>query len=535
MSPRGANGALGAPVGSDLERYMRALMVASAVEMLPWSARPLAAADLEAILSTSKRALPWSAVSDKSVGIRVVAPSASLVVNSGYPWGSNDAAVSAGRGATLAFGAGVSWRRGPITIVFAPSVVLAQNAKFPLLQHAASRQSPFLDGTLGQFVDRPQRFGDKPYAVLDAGQSEIRGDFLGLSVGVGTRNIGWGTSEQFAPILGANAPGFVHAFAGTSGRGVHLHDVGIVGVRYLTGRLEQSPYSPVTGASIYSSTEAPGTVRLATGLAVSWLPAFATSVELGATRLFVSPFLAGGQKWQTLSKPLNGLFKAGRKPNADVAGDELGDVDNQLGTLYARWHVPNRGAEFSLEWLREDNSFDSRDLIQEPEQNSAVIAGFRVATHRTAKVLGMFTAEIFNGDIAPIGRQRDQGNLYIHAPLRQGFTNRGQLLGAPIGVGAVSGQRLQWERFDSTGSWRVDVDRWNRRFQRVVAIGSLTFDAVERIPNSRETVYNIGLTRISRRRSGPVFTFGLGAGLTDGFNFATRRGNLNLALAVRGW
>ena len=539
MAPgTGDNGALGAPVGSDLERYIRALMVANAVVMVPWSTRALSAADLEKLLvspDTSSRLGVWHGITDRTRGLRLLAPSAFASWNSGYPWGANNASIAAGRGATTAVGVGVSVRYGPVTAILAPSFSATQNSAFPLLDNGQTGAGRFRDGLLPEFVDRPQRFGDRAFTTIDLGQSQIRVDLKHVTFGAGTQNIGWGTSEQFAPILGPNAPGFAHAFIGTRASGFHLDDIGTIAVRYVSGRLEQSSFSPVSGSRTFQSAEQPGTARLATGLALSWMPAFVPQLELGATRLFISPFFPGSRKWRTLRKPIDGLFKASRTRSSESPGDELGDLDNQLGTLYARLRLPKRGAEFSLEWLREDNSFDSRDLVQEPEQNAAIVAGFRVATQRSARCLGMLTAEWFDGDISPIGRQRDQGNLYIHIPLRQGATHRGQLLGAPIGVGAISGQRLEWERFDSTGSWRIGAERWNRRFQRLTSIGSLVYDATRRIPNSRETAFDVGVTRLIRRKRGPALSLAAGLGMTEAFNFSDRRFNARLSAGLRGW
>ncbi len=534
----GLGDALGAPVGGDVERLVRAMMVAGTIEMLPWSARPLSAADLQILFADSSmrgRPIPWRNRRSHASGLQFLGPSLVTSWNSGYPWGANDGAIAAGRGSTSALGLGVAGRFGPLTLIVAPSVILSQNAAFPLLTRESASDAQYRDGQFADFVDRPQRFGGTAYATFDLSQTQLRADFKYLSVGAGTENVGWGTSEQFAPVLGPNAAGFVHGFIGTPASGIRLEDFGTIAVRYLSGRLEQSSYSPVRGSRTFQSIDEPGTVRLATGLAASWLPAFAPQLELGATRLFISPFFTGARKWRTLRKPFEGVFKSKRERSNEAPGDELGDLDNQLGTLYARWRLPKRGAEFSLEWLREDNSFDSRDLAQEPEQNAAIVAGFRVATERSVRRLGMLTVELFDGDIAPIGRQRDQGNLYIHIPLRQGATNRGQLLGAPIGVGAVSGQRIEWERFDSTGSWRVNAERWNQRFQRNVSVGSLVFDAQNKIAASRQTVFDLGVTRLLLRPNRPAFSLGAGLGVTEAFNFADRRLNFRLNAAVRGW
>lgn len=531
----GRDAAMGAPVGSDLERYVRALTVAGIVRPMPWSGRPLSARDLARVAATTVDTLhPWRRAFDAATGLVVARPALLVRGNSGFPWGANDGPLWTGRGLTLAAGVGGAWRLGPLSVVAAPVAFVSQNAPVALLDNGQTGRLALADGLFPTFVDRPQVFGEGAYARVDPGQSQLRLEGRGLVLGGGTNNIGWGTSEAFAPVLGANAPGFLHAFAGTAADGVRVPWLGRIGTRYIVGVLDQSAWSPVTGGRTFRSFAEPGTRRMASGLAVSWMPAPLPTLELGATRFFHSPYWAGSRKWRALRKPFDGFLKEGRPETSEFPGDPQGDLDNQLGTLYARLHLPKRGAEISLEWLREDNSYDLRDLAQEPEQNAAFLAGIRVATHRSAARLGMLTLEYFDGDIAPIARMRPQGNLYIHLPLLQGHTQRGQLLGAPMGVGATSAQRIAWERFDGTGSWRYEVQRWRSRMLRTRDGQNLNPEALGDVPRPSEVMFDANVTRLRRvgRGAGSVTA---GAVVAHAFNFGGTRLNLYAQLGLRAW
>ncbi|MCU0624982.1 MAG: hypothetical protein MUF21_00605 [Gemmatimonadaceae bacterium] len=527
---------MGAPVGSDLERYVRALTVAGIVRPLPWSGRPFSAAELERIGATAADSLhPWSRALRSEPGAALIAPGVVARVNSGFPWGANDGPMWSGRGLTVAAGAGASWRRGPLSLVVAPVAWVAQNAPTPLLANGEQGRLVYADGQFARFVDRPQAFGDRAFAQVDPGHSQLRLEGHGLVVGLGTNNIGWGTGEAFAPLLGANAPGFLHGFLGTSADGLVLNGIGRVGLRYIAGVLDQSRWSTVSGSRHFVRFDEPGTRRMASGLAASFMPAFLPTLELGATRFFHSPYWAGSRKWQALGKPIEGILKSEREVTSEFPGDPQGDLDNQLGTLYARLHLPRRGAEVALEWIREDHSYDLRDLAQEPEQNAAFLASLRVATHRSARRIGMLTLEYFDGDIAPIARQRPQGNLFIHIPLAQGHTQRGQLLGIPIGVGAVSGQRIAWERFDPAGSWRGEIQRWRTRMRRSTDPQNLNFDAPGFIARSGETMFDASVTRLRRQGRGGTGSLTAGAVLASAFNFGGSRLNLYAQLGLRAW
>jgi hypothetical protein len=88
--------------------------------------------------------------------------------------------------------------------------------------------------------------------------------------------------------------------------------------------------------------------------------------------------------------------------------------------------------------------------------------GFRKAW-QSGTTINAFHAEVFSYE-APAGtRNRGEGLIYLHIPLAQGHTYKGQLLGAPVGVGSGSAQKIAFERFTPGGKINVFVSRVTQR------------------------------------------------------------------------
>lgn len=504
--PRGA--VLGATVGGDVERYVRALALAGIIAPVPWAIRPFGPDDLEKFLQDSAvGAHPWKAAINRALTPRASVGSMLFAgANSGFAWGSNDGAMWQGRGLNTAVGGAATMRWGPFSGVAAPVAFRAQNASFPLMTQPAFGYSKYNDPLFPTVIDLPQRMGNDAYARLDGGESALRMHGLGLVAGITTASLGWGTGEAFPALFGPNAGGFPHLFAGTGGRGIRVPYLGRVNARYILGMLDQSSWSPVQGSQTYVNAQQSGTRRIGTGLNLSFMPQLFPNLELGASRFFHSPFREGTTRWDAWSKPFEGIFKQGFDGRSGGTGDPTGDADNQLASFFARWVFPSRGVEATLEAFREDHNWDSRDLAQEPENNGAVMASIRATTSRRADAIGIVTFEYFDGDVRPIGKVRAQGFLYTHGGLLQGHTQRGQLLGAPIGAGAITGQRVAWERFTPAGSLRFNVQRWRTRALRTENAEGLYPSANYLYPSSHDWIID-GSVAATRYRGGRALTY----------------------------
>lgn len=448
-------------VGSSDEDYLRYLQIAGLASPYPWSIREFSQPEL-ARMSVAHGSQPWSGKGDyvdapARFSFSALPVNAVLRYNSAFPYGSNDGAVWAGRGLTSAVDLGFAFRVGPLSGTFNPIAFSAQNRAFTL-QPNGIVGAPFLNGRLSTGVDLPQRFGTSAYSRVDPGESTLRLDLLGLTGGISTANMGWGPMENYPYLLGGNAPGFPHAFVGTSAP-LPIW-IGRVHGRVIWGELMQSDYSPVSGTSYYSSMVQTGTKRFASGVVGVFQPRGMDGLELGAARFFHSLWPKEGIPRSYFTKPFEALFKHGLVASAAFgAGADQGIGDNELASVFARWEFPKSGFEAYGEYGREDHSWNSRDLIQEPDHSRTYGLGIRKVLSVDSTHLTAFRAEMINYELPTLARNRGEGGIYGHSVIRQGHTNRGQLLGSDTGVGSGGGSVIAWDSYDRRGSTSIAFTR----------------------------------------------------------------------------
>lgn len=430
-------------VGSEVEGYLRALQVAGRGGSYPWAIRGFSPREVSRI-APSDSAHPWRAryrfAPDTAGGARIrpVRPGAQAFVNTTMPYGSNDGPVWAGRGLTLAVDGGASLEWGALSMTVAPMAFIAQNAAFELEDNGADGPLRFAHARSPLSIDLPQRFGDGPYGRVEPGQSTLRVDAGIFALGVSTANQHWGPAADLPLILGHNAGGFPHAFAG-SARPVDLW-IGRVHGRLVWGRLDQSSYT---------ANENPR--RFMSGVVAVFTPRGIPTLELGGTRFFNTPWPAGGVTAASFLKPLEGLLK-----NSLTAGD--GDPDNQLASLFFRWHHPRSGVETYGEYAREDHNADLRDLLLEPDHGSGYTVGLRRVWSRADGSLVSLRGELLNTRVSHLALVRPQAQFYLHHGARQGHTQRGQLLAASSGYGG-GGAVLGLDRYTPRGRTSLTYTR----------------------------------------------------------------------------
>ena len=444
--------------GSDEENYVRALQTLGLVEQYPWSARSFSSRELRRLAPTSAEH-PWAASpalrsrSMERAGVRFdVAPiEGRSWYNTTMPSGMNDGAVWVGRGLTVAGSAGVSAAWGPVELTLAPEVFWAENREFALIPTGDSLR-PFADPLWPTDVDRPQRFGNGSYSRIDAGRSGLRIDLAGVAAGISNTHESWGPMSEFPLILGTNAPGFPHAFLGTS-QPVNVW-IGRVHGRVIYARLEQSDFSPVT-------TLNPS--RFASGMVAVFEPRFLPGLELGASRFFHVTWPDSGLSQRYFTHIFQSFLKQRvGKVFAPFPSDRNSSTDNQLASVFARWVLPGSGFELYGEFGREDHNRDPRDLMLEPEQNGAYALGARKAWLKTDAMV-VARAEVVTFQTSIVHRHRAQYAWYRHTFTEQGHTHRGQLLATALAVGSGGGMVLSLERFDQRGALQA---RWLREMLR---------------------------------------------------------------------
>ena len=505
-------------VGSELEEYLRLLQIQGKSELYPWSIRALSPREVDR-LAPRDTMHPWAdrydLQPDRSGSFQwnLVRPEVRTIYNSAFPYGSNDGPIWAGRGLTTAVQAGVLARYGSLSVTFAPIWFRAENAPFDLMPNGRTGRLVFADGRYPTTIDLPQRFGNDPYSRLDAGESTVRLDLPLLTAGVSTAVQHWGPAIEYPLVLGSNAPGFLHGWIGTS-TPLNL-GIGRLHARVVWGRLEQSEYSSVRGAA---------SRRFMSGVVSAFAPRGLPGLEIGGARFFHTSWPADGLSWDNFAQPLEALFKTSLEDQED-GPDPKSDAGNQLLSVFGRWVFPASGFELYGEYGREDHSWNMRDLILEPDHNSAYMLGFWKAWQREGRRFVAVRGEVLDAQRSHLSRVRYQTPFFRHGQTRQGHTQRGQTLGAPAafgGAGAILAADVYHERGRWTLSWRREM-----RQDRDVSQATGTSD-----DEGLDVVHALGAEALFFLERFDV-TGGLEGAYELNRNFADDGFNLHLLLGVR--
>lgn len=451
MAPPVAGAQQYARLGSELDEYLRYLELAGLLKRTPLGYR--SPSSLSLVLSTSGTSAPWNdryplLAPDDTRGPRITLLDTDLrsVFNSRYPRHGNDAQLWAGRGFSADAYAGIRVTWGPLTAVLDPAVSFAQNRSFDQAPDSArgvnrgglsSFAYPWQQGS----IDWPERFGDAAFTTVDWGQSGLRADLRAFTVAVSTENMWWGPAARNPILMSNSAPGFPHLDLGT-GRPAWI-GAGQAEIRVIWGRLSESPYF---------DTIPDNDTRLFAGLVIGFRPRWIPGLTLGVGRSFY-------QTWDSIGLEdafaiFQTPFKAGVADSANPTGNDRRD---QLLAFNARWTLPVAGFEAYVEWARNDHNWDLRNFLIEPDHSRAYTIGFQQL------LPGPGGRVRLRGEWTTLGRPatvlvRATPTYYVHHIARQGYTHRGQLLGASIGPGSQS-QWLALDRFDHRGRVGAFVQR----------------------------------------------------------------------------
>ena len=419
-------------------------------------------AELDGYLIRSASSLNPRPKSNAQWSASIIAPELYAVNNSAIPFSVNDGAVWAGVGTStrLLFGAQLS--AGPLRVILAPEIVRAANDYF-LLRDTLRFYAPDVpkERSGGGFVfpwyargpysiDLPTRFGDEPISRFDAGQSTVMLEHKGVAGGISHENQWFGPGIRNALILSNNAGGFPHFFVRTAKPWVTR--IGSVEARLLVGGLTESEWFDTTSTN---------NVRSISAFAFSIRPRFEKNLVLGGARAVYGTV----KGWNSVGGHLFDAFSNVGRPNNRTLGDSAlspGGRD-QVFSLFGRWVFPDDGFELYTEWARLEFPYSFKDLLVAPNHSQGYTLGLQYARPAFTRE-GRFRVqgEITSVEQSATWRDRPQGSFYTSRKVIQGYTQRGQTLGAAIGPGASS----QWLAFDFIDpAWTFGINagriRWN--------------------------------------------------------------------------
>ncbi len=389
-------------------------------------------------------------------------PELQLVNNSALPWSINDGDMWAGRGMNMTLAGGFFARVGRVQIVVAPQLTSQANKYFQLHVPGIDRPVVPADRSPWQFeyyaagpysVDMPTRFGDKRIGRLSSGQSSISVAFRNIQFGLSNENEWWGPGISNALVLSNNAPGFPHYFLRT-GKPIRTR-LGDIDVRWLVGGLTESGFFDTTSTN---------NLRSITAGALSLKLRKPEGLTLGVTRSVWQTASGWGKipvRWFELFHPITW-------PNRVPLNDSLlapGGRD-QIFSLFGRWVMPESGFELYGEWGRTEFPPSLRNFLIAPNHTQAYTIGFQ--WRRPGLRPNDFwrvQAENTSVEQSATFRDRPIGVWYTSRKVIQGYTNRGQPLGASVGPGS-SGQNMNIDYMRP--SWAVGVKAGRMRLNEDV-------------------------------------------------------------------
>lgn len=339
--------------------------------------------------------------------------------NTNYPRGLNDGTVWKGKGITSELHLGVSGKLGSLSYTFYPVIYHSQNLRYDLSTQLNSSINSFgyqYTNGLGGGVDWVQRYGSSAFFNFHPGQSEVRLQFGKFFSAISTQNYSAGPSVFNPIILSRQGGGFPHLRIGSDPFNVKIKGInlGKLEANFLMGYLKESDYFDKNNDNDNSYFN---------GLFLAYTPPFMPNLTLGFNKVLYK---------QTQRFSPQDLY------SVIVIKDTIGPNDqfDQLASATMEWKFLEVGFRAYAEFAY--NDFGGNYKWIEPEHSRAYTIGFEKHTDFENKDVLIIIYEHTNLSRNHTYMWRAEPTFYIHSVNIQGYTNRGQILGAGIGPGANS-------------------------------------------------------------------------------------------------
>lgn len=406
------------------------------------------------LLRSASSITPHLASGRRTFGFAVLDPQFLFVDNSAIPFSENNGALWAGRGLSTRSLLGFRLESRRVHLIVAPELIASANSDWTLLHDfyvpplPPGRSKYDLPYYVGRFtIDQPLRFGDKRIRRVDPGESTLSVSGERFEFGASNENEWWGPGLRNAIVLSNNAPGFPHLFLRTT-RPLNTR-FGGVEMRWLVGGLSESRYFDTVSTNNKRSLSA-----LAFTLQTRWDP----NLSVGVARTVYETAHDWGQvPWRWLD-----VF-ARTSPSENHIGDSTRTLRDHFYSLFGRWVFPASGLELNAEWARIRFPLSLKEFLIAPNRTQGYTIGLQWLSRPAVSGAVRFQAEITQLEESAAYRDGPVDSWYTSTRVIQGYTNRGEMLGAFIGPGASS----QWLAADYVKpTWRVGVFgtriRWNQ-------------------------------------------------------------------------
>ena len=376
----------------------------------------------------------------------VLAPELAATWNSRIPLSLNGGSMWSARGASTIVRAGAGFSSKFITLIAAPEYTYSQNLGFEVFPGTtpgrSAWSSPWHIGN--QSADLPLRFGDLPWTLVSPGQSSLTLHLNTIDLGASSENQWWGPGVRNALLISNQAQGVPHLFLRSARPWVTR--AGDFEWRIIAGALTES---------IYFDTVASNNVRSLSGFIVTFRPASDRDLTLGIARIVVAPASGTGT---VLQGAFNAFTQWHPQSTPVTRADSL--KGDQMISLFGRWIFPKDHFELYFEWAKSQLPSSLRDLIIAPQDAQGYTLGLQWALPvRDGRSQVRFQTEATNVEQSTVFPGQPVPDFYTGSATAQGFTQRGQLLGASVGPGGQS----QW----LAGDWMAHGWSLGAMLQRI--------------------------------------------------------------------
>ncbi len=378
----------------------------------------------------------------------IILPELYTIHNGALPYSLNDGWLWAGRGWSLWVRAGLRVQSDRVRLILAPELYQTDNQGFTppadwvTLPRPPGR-NPFANPwhTTPESIDLPVRFGTTAFTQWDWAQSTLDVDFGRITAGLSTENEWWGPGIRNAIVMSNNAAGIPRLFARPT-RPIATR-AGTFDLRLFAGALLESAYFDAAPANSWRSISA---------FALVWTLRRAPNVTVGFTRAVYAPV----SSWTRVpTRLLDALIRNPGRPNNRLPGDTVVvPGPDQVFSFFGRWAFPGAGFEVYAEWARTELPTSLRDLLTAPNHTQGYTVGLQGAQPAGSVSTVRVQLEATYLEKSATLRDRPVGTWYTSRAVPQGYTNRGQVIGAAIGPGGSS----QWLAVDYVAPlWQAGV------------------------------------------------------------------------------
>jgi hypothetical protein len=377
------------------------------------------------------------------INLKILPIDHNIEFNSNHPYNRNNGTMIPNKGYQHIFSPGIYAKIGPLEITLKPEHHFAENNNFEGFWEGHRDVIWERRYILWNTIDMPERFGEKSHNFTYLGQSSIKLNYKNLSLGISNENLWWGPSIRNSIMMSNQSRGFKHATFNTIKP--ITTKIGNFEWQLISARLESSGYKPTgyqrtnAGRPIYvpkiNQLGEEDDWRYMQALLFSYSPKWIEGLNLGYIRWvqFYSALVEGRYFWMNGNTNYFPVFSnLLRKNDSNISHEQQTD---QSAGLFFRWLWHDSNTEIYAEYHFNDSKVNLRDLLLDSKHARAFTFGFqKIFISNSLKLNFEWTQMEQTG-----GRLlRDAGSWYRHWSVFDGFTNRGEVIGAGIGPGSNS-------------------------------------------------------------------------------------------------